>query len=126
MKKKIGPITLIIKQGDITLEEVDVIVNAANSTLLGGGGVDGAIHRKGGSSILAECHKIREKHQESGKFIGCQTGEAVITSAGRLPSKYVVHAVGPVWRGGKHGENELLKNAYLHSLSLAGHHCVKT
>ncbi|MDN5202987.1 O-acetyl-ADP-ribose deacetylase [Fulvivirgaceae bacterium BMA10] len=104
------PIQLI--QGDITKIEVDAIVNAANSSLLGGGGVDGAIHRNGGPVILEECRKIRAKQG------GCPTGEAVITTAGKLPAKYVIHTVGPVWTGGGNNEAVLLKNAYWNSLSL--------
>ncbi|NLM36836.1 MAG: O-acetyl-ADP-ribose deacetylase [Firmicutes bacterium] len=106
--------------GDITKVEVDAIVNAANSSLLGGGGVDGAIHRAGGPAILAECQKIREKQG------GCPTGEAVITTAGRLPAKYVIHTVGPVWRGGEKDESRLLANCYRNSLALAVQNAVKT
>ncbi|CAL2079693.1 O-acetyl-ADP-ribose deacetylase [Tenacibaculum sp. 190524A05c] len=102
-------------QGDITKVEVDVIVNAANSSLLGGGGVDGAIHRAGGSKILEDCQKIRNRQ---GK---CKTGEAVITIAGNLPAKKVIHTVGPVYNGGQRleKEKELLANCYKHSLELA-------
>lgn len=100
-------------QGDITRLHVDAIVNAANSSLLGGGGVDGAIHRAGGSGILEACKKIVS---EQG---GCQTGEAVITSAGKLPAKFVIHTVGPVWHGGKNGEHEKLASCYINSLQLA-------
>lgn len=99
--------------GDITGIPADVIVNAANSGLMGGGGVDGAIHRAGGPVIHMECIKIVA---EKG---GCPAGEAVITSAGNLPARYVIHTVGPVWRGGHAGEDELLKRAYRNSLSLA-------
>ena len=105
--------TIDIIQGDITKIETDAIVNAANSSLLGGGGVDGAIHRAGGRSILEECKKIRRDYGE------CPTGEAVITTAGNLPSKFVIHTVGPVWRGGANGEAMLLKNCYNNSLRLA-------
>lgn len=111
MMAKEGKITLL--QGDITTLLVDVIVNAANTSLLGGGGVDGAIHRAGGSSILAECMEIRARQG------GCPTGKAVITKAGDLPSRYVIHAVGPVWNGGEKGESELLASAYRNSLELA-------
>jgi O-acetyl-ADP-ribose deacetylase (regulator of RNase III) len=104
---------IVLKQGDITREEVDVIVNAANSGLRGGGGVDGAIHRAGGPSIMAECRLIRERQG------GCPTGEAVITTAGDLPARHVVHAVGPVWRGGDQDEARLLRGAYRRSLELA-------
>jgi O-acetyl-ADP-ribose deacetylase (regulator of RNase III) len=108
MKTKI---TLI--KGDITTIKVDAIVNAANSSLLGGGGVDGAIHRRGGSRILEECKAIRSRQG------GCKTGEAVYTTAGLLPAKYVIHTVGPVWNGGERNERELLVNCYFNSLKLA-------
>lgn len=107
-------------QGDITKLEIDAIVNAANSSLLGGGGVDGAIHRAGGSAILDECRMIKAKQ---GK---CATGEAVITTAGNLPSQKVIHTVGPVWNGGTKGEAELLKNCYMNSLKLAKENGLKT
>lgn len=107
-------------QGDITKQKVDIIVNAANSSLLGGGGVDGAIHRAGGSAILEECRRIRETHGE------CAAGDAVITTAGKLPAKYLIHTVGPVWHGGTHGEKDLLKSCYLKSLALAGEHGAST
>ncbi|MCC9136168.1 O-acetyl-ADP-ribose deacetylase [Pontibacter silvestris] len=100
-------------KGDITKLEVDAVVNAANSSLLGGGGVDGAIHRAGGPEILEECKQIRARQG------GCPTGEAVITTGGRLPARYVVHTVGPVWQGGKNGEPELLANCYRNSLRIA-------
>ncbi len=103
-------------KGDITKMEVDAIVNAANSGLKGGGGVDGAIHRAGGSRIMEECRKIG----------GCPTGEAVITSGGRLPAKYVIHAVGPVWHGGHKSEEELLESAYKNSLKIAHENGVKS
>lgn len=100
-------------QGDITKLNVDAIVNAANSSLLGGGGVDGAIHRAGGKAILNDCIAIRNRQ---GK---CATGKAVITTAGNLPSQKVIHTVGPVWQDGKHQEPELLTNCYLNSIKLA-------
>ncbi len=109
----VGSTRIVLKRGDITREEVDVIVNAANSGLLGGGGVDGAIHRAGGPSIMAECRLIRERQG------GCPTGEAVITTAGNLPARHVIHAVGPVWRGGGQGEAGQLRSAYRCSLELA-------
>lgn len=101
--------------GDITTIEVDAIVNAANNTLLGGGGVDGAIHRVGGKRILEQCKKIG----------GCPTGEARITTAGNLPSKYVIHTVGPIYKDGKSGEEKLLYNAYYNSLMLAKEYGIK-
>ncbi|MEZ5346091.1 MAG: O-acetyl-ADP-ribose deacetylase [Pyrinomonadaceae bacterium] len=100
-------------KGDITEIEVDAIVNAANSSLLGGGGVDGAIHRKGGSVILNECIAIRNSQG------GCDVGEAVITGSGKLPSKHVIHTVGPVWNGGKSDEETKLRNCYINSMNLA-------
>ncbi|MGO5075002.1 ADP-ribose-binding protein [Clostridium sporogenes] len=109
-----------IIKGDITKENVDAIVNAANSSLLGGGGVDGAIHRAGGNKILEECKRIVSK-------IGSlKTGEAVITSGGNLKAKYVIHTVGPIWHGGKSTEETLLANAYKNSLKLASEKNVKT
>jgi len=111
---------IVLKRGDITEEVVDVIVNAANSSLLGGGGVDGAIHRSGGPTILEECREIRSRQG------GCPTGEAVITGVGRLRARYVIHTVGPVWRGGGEGEPSLLRSAYLSSLSLAAEHGART
>ncbi|WP_116787448.1 O-acetyl-ADP-ribose deacetylase [Flavobacterium psychrotrophum] len=100
-------------KGDITKVQADAIVNAANSSLLGGGGVDGAIHRAGGAKVLEECVAIRNRQ---GK---CKTGEAVITTGGNLPASYVIHTVGPVWNGGHKNEAEVLANCYRNSLSLA-------
>lgn len=102
-----------IIKGDITTLAVDAIVNAANSSLLGGGSMDGAIHRKGGPAILEECMQIRARQG------GCATGEAVYTTAGNLPAQYVIHTVGPVWNGGNNMERELLQNCYNNSLNLA-------
>lgn len=110
---QIGKAILSLAQGDITRQEVDAIVNAANSSLMGGGGVDGAIHRAGGPAILQECKLIREK---SGR---CPTGQAVITSGGNLKARFVIHAVGPVWHGGSANEAALLASAYSHCLKLA-------
>jgi O-acetyl-ADP-ribose deacetylase (regulator of RNase III) len=107
-------------KGDITKIKADAIVNAANSSLLGGGGVDGAIHRAGGPAILDECRQIRARQG------GCDTGQAVITTAGLLPAKYVIHTVGPVWNGGNHGEQELLAGCYRNSLQLAVANGIKT
>ncbi len=112
---KVGKTLLRLVRGDITEISVDSIVNAANSSLMGGGGVDGAIHRKGGLKILQECKRIRATQFP----IGLPPGEAVITSAGNLKAKNVIHTVGPVWHGGKSGESEILAEAYQNSLSTA-------
>lgn len=113
MEYMINNTRVVFQRGDITRQETEAIVNAANSSLLGGGGVDGAIHRAGGPQILNECKQIRARQGE------CPTGEAVITTGGDLPATYVIHTVGPVWRGGDRGEPGLLRNAYLNSLRLA-------
>lgn len=107
-------------KGDITKVDTDAIVNAANSSLLGGGGVDGAIHRAGGKAILEECVAIRNRQG------GCDTGEAVITTGGNLPAKYVIHTVGPVWNGDKAEKEQLLANSYRNSLKLAVANDIKT
>ena len=109
MRKTFGKAGLELVQGDITEQATDAIANAANSGLRGGGGVDGAIHRAGGPAIMAECRRIG----------GCPTGSAVITTGGDLPAGHVIHAVGPRWRGGVHGEEELLAGAYRTSLQVA-------
>lgn len=115
MEIKIGKSVIKLIQGDITEQDVDAIVNAANPSLMGGGGVDGAIHRKGGPRILEECEKIRKTRYPN----GLPTGGAVITSGGTLKAKYVIHTVGPIWKGGGAGEAKLLAKAYENSLRLA-------
>jgi O-acetyl-ADP-ribose deacetylase (regulator of RNase III) len=116
----LGRARLGLTQGDITKQGVDAIVNAANSGLMGGGGVDGAIHRAGGPAILEECRQIISR-------IGrLPAGKAVITTGGNLKAKYVIHTVGPVWRGGSRCEAELLASAYVESLKLAAEHQLKT
>lgn len=117
-ERLIGKTRLILTQGDITRQEVDAIVNAANSSLMGGGGVDGAIHRAGGPAILEECRRIRQSHYPQ----GLPTGQAVITGGGRLPARHVIHTVGPVWQGGAAGEAQLLADAWRNSLALAQAH----
>lgn len=108
--------------GDITTVQADAVVNAANSSLLGGGGVDGAVHRAGGPEILAECRRLRETTLKD----GLPTGRAVITGAGSLPCRYVIHTVGPVWSGGDRGEENLLADAYRNSLEQAASIGVRT
>ena len=115
-RRTIAGATLELVQGDITVQKVDAIVNAANSGLRGGGGVDGAIHRAGGPAIMAECRRIG----------GCPTGSAVITTGGNLPARHVIHAVGPVWRGGGSGEAALLAGAYRASLQVAVENACRT
>ncbi|QYY32982.1 O-acetyl-ADP-ribose deacetylase [Cupriavidus pinatubonensis] len=111
---------LQVVHGDITRMEVDAVVNAANSGLLGGGGVDGAIHGAGGPAIMAACKAIRDAQG------GCPTGEAVITTGGLLPAPYVIHAVGPVWHGGSRDEDKQLASAYRNSIRLAAEHHLRT
>jgi O-acetyl-ADP-ribose deacetylase (regulator of RNase III) len=118
--RRFGATDLILRQGDNTREVVDAIVNAANSGLLGGGGVDGAIHRAGGPKILEECRAIVARQG------GCPTGQAVITGAGQLRARHVVHTVGPVWNGGAQGEPRLLASAYRSSLALAADYGART
>ena len=122
MEFKVGSATIQFVKGDITDVEADAIVNAANSTLIGGGGVDGAIHSKGGPKILEECKRIRATEWPD----GLPTGKAVITSGGNLKAKFVIHTVGPVWFGGFHVESELLKQAYRNSLKLAASKGLRT
>jgi O-acetyl-ADP-ribose deacetylase (regulator of RNase III) len=120
VKKKVGRTTVSLAAGDLTRQEVDAVVNAANSSLMGGGGVDGAIHRAGGPAILDNCRNIVSR-------IGrLETGKAVITTGGDMPARFVIHTVGPVWHGGGRGEPELLADAYRSSLALAEKEGLKT
>lgn len=111
---------IVLLHGDITKVEVDAIVNAANTSLLGGGGVDGAIHRAGGFQILEDCIKIRNRQG------GCKVGAAVITTAGNLKAKHVIHTVGPRWNNGQSNEEEKLRNCYVNCLTIAREHDLKT
>ena len=120
MRRKINQSTITLVQGDITKARVGAIVNAANEALIGGGGVDGATRRAGGPAIDAACGEIRARQG------GCPTGQAVITTAGNLSAKYVIHTVGTIWSGGGAGEPELLASCYRESLSLAAKNDVKT
>ena len=115
----VGSARIELVRGDITQQDTDAIVNAANSSLLGGGGVDGAIHRAGGPAILAACRAIREQRGP------LPPGEAVITTGGMLPARYVIHTVGPIWRGGQSGEPDTLEHCYTNSLAVAASHSVK-
>ncbi|MCR4401449.1 MAG: O-acetyl-ADP-ribose deacetylase [Firmicutes bacterium] len=120
MEVTVGRTLLRLVRGDITEQPTDAIVNAANSELAGGGGVDGAIHRAGGPEIHEQCMRIRK---ESGRL---PAGKAVITTGGRLKARYVIHTVGPIWQGGGHGEDETLASAYRSSLQLATEHGLRT
>lgn len=120
LSKVVHRTKIVLSRGDITRESTDAIVNAANSGLLGGGGVDGAIHRAGGPSILEECKQIRSMQGQ------CAPGNAVITGGGNLKAKYVIHTVGPIWRNGSTNEAETLANAYRNSLLLAADYEVRT
>ena len=122
METKIGNTRIILVYGDITEQETEAIVNAANTGLMGGGGVDGAIHRKGGHDILRECKIIRQKIYPD----GLPTGNAVVTTGGKLKAKKVIHTVGPVWSGGASKESQLLAEAYKNSLEIALENGIKT
>lgn len=120
MQKQFAQTTLELIQGDITKAEVDAIVNAANEKLIGGGGVDGAIRRAGGDEVVKECNEIRAQQG------GCPTGKAVITTGGNLLARYIIHTVGPIWKGGNAGEAALLASCYKESLQLAVKNEVKS
>jgi O-acetyl-ADP-ribose deacetylase (regulator of RNase III) len=120
MQKKIKDTNLSLHRGDITKQEVDAIVNAANSGLRGGGGVDGAIHRAGGPAIMEECNRIRQMDG------GCPPGRAVITGGGNLKAQYVIHAVGPIYRDGQANEEDILRQAYLSCLKLAAEYNLRS
>ncbi len=122
MELRIGGAKVVLVRGDITEQDAEAIVNAANPSLMGGGGVDGAIHRKGGPKILEECKRIRAMEWPE----GLPTGKAVITSGGDLKARYVIHTVGPIWQGGGRGEPGLLREAYLNSLKLAVSRGIRT
>jgi O-acetyl-ADP-ribose deacetylase (regulator of RNase III) len=118
----VGNAKICLVQGDISDMDTDAVVNAANSSLMGGGGVDGAIHRRGGPKILEECKRLRAREWPG----GLPTGKAAMTTGGNLKAKYVIHTVGPIWRGGKQKESELLADAYRNSLKLAVSKGLKT
>lgn len=118
--KSIKSTSITLTRGDITRQEVEAVVNAANSALRGGGGVDGAIHKAGGPSIAEQCRQIRERDG------GCSPGSCVITDGGNLKAKHIIHAVGPVWHGGRSGEDDTLKNAYTACLKMACQYEIKT
>lgn len=120
METRLGKTKLLFVKGDITRQETEAIVNAANSGLLGGSGVDGAIHSAGGPRIMEECRQIRARQG------GCPTGQAVITGGGHLKAKYVIHTVGPIWAGGDSDEDQLLRSAYTNSLLLAKEQGIKS
>lgn len=122
MEVTVGRTKVELVRGDITRQQVDAVVNAANPTLMGGGGVDGAIHRVGGPAILEECQRIRETLP--GRRL--PPGEAVVTTGGNLPARYVIHTVGPIWQGGGAGEDETLARAYRRSLELAAERGIRT
>ena len=119
---RLGRTQIVIVRGDITEQAVEAVVNAANSTLMGGGGVDGAIHRRGGPKILEECKQIRSTLYPQ----GLPTGKAVITTGGNLKASHVIHTVGPIWHGGERDEPELLKDCYINSMMIAVENQVKS